>query len=271
MSAVQRWNSMVEAEHAQSERMRRHEPPPADHWQPHAHRFKPDAWDADDPMLDRLKRELQPSYTLMDVGAGAGRLCLPLSLHCRQVVAVEPSPSMVQVLSQQVSDLSIRNVSVVQASWEDAVVDHADIVLCCHVMYVVKEVESFVRKLEAHAREIVLVVLFDSSPQASMYPLWKRVHGENRLPLPALPEFLEVLSELDIEPVVEMLPPQQIRGFDSQNHALEELARRLYLAPDSREMADLEAMLPGLLEETDGALVIKGSPPHRPALVSWRP
>ena len=49
MSAVQRWNFMVEAEHAQSERMRRHEPPPADHWQPHAHRFKPDQRDAGDP------------------------------------------------------------------------------------------------------------------------------------------------------------------------------------------------------------------------------
>ena len=98
MSAVQRWNSMVEAEHAQSERMRRHEPPPADHWQPHAHRFKPDQRDANDPLLERLKRELRPGCTLMDVGAGAGRLCLPLSFHCRQVVAVEPSPSMVQVL-----------------------------------------------------------------------------------------------------------------------------------------------------------------------------
>ena len=84
------------------------------------------------------------------------------------------------------------------------------------------------------------MVLFDSSPQASIYPVWKRVHGVERLSLPALPEFLEVLSELGIDPVVEMLPPQQARGFDSQDHALEELARRLYLAPDSREMADLE-------------------------------
>ena len=138
-------------------------------------------------------------------------------------------------------------------------------------MYVVKEIEGFVRKLEAHAREKVLVVLFDSSPQASIYPVWRQVHGEERLRLPALPEFLEVLSELGIDPAVEMLPPQQARGFDGQAHALEELARRLYLAPDSPEMADLERILPDLLEEVDGALTIKGSPPHQPSLVSWRP
>ena len=221
-------------------------------------------------MLDRLKQELQPGYTLMDVGAGAGRLCLPLSFHCRQVVAVEPSPSMVQVLGQQLSELSISNVSVVQAAWEDAVVDPADVVLCCHVVYVVKEIEGFVRKLDAHAREKIMVVLFDSSPQASIYPIWQRVHGEDRLPLPALPEFLEVLAELGIDPAVEMLPPHQARGFDSHDHALEELARRLYLAPGSREMAELQSVLPGLLEEIDGALTIKGSQPHQPALVSWR-
>ena len=271
MSAVQRWNSMVEAEHAQSERMRRHEPPPADHWQPHAHRFKPDSRDAHDPLLERLKRELQPDYTLLDVGAGAGRLCVPLSFHCRRIVAVEPSPSMVQVLTQQVSELSVRNLSVVQSTWEDAVVEAADVVLCCHVLYVVKKVESFVRKLETHARETVLAVLFDSSPQASIYPVWRQVHGEERLRLPALSEFLEVLSELGVDPAVELLPPQHARGFDSQDHALEELTRRLYLAPASPEAADLEFALPGLLEEVDGALTIKGSQPHQPALVSWRP
>ena len=271
MSAVQRWNSMVESEHAQSERMRRHEPPPADHWQPHAHRFKADSWDANDPLLDRLKQEVQPDYTLLDVGTGARRLCLPLSFGCRQVVAVEPSPSMVQVLTQQVSDLSIRNVSVVQARWEDAEVEPADVVLCCHVMYVVKDVEGFVRKLESRARNTVLVVLFKSAPQASIYPLWKRVHGEDRLSLPALPQFLEVLSELGIDHLVEKLAPQPVRGFDSYEQALEELGRRLYLAPGGPEMADLEAGLPDLLEEADGALTTKGSPPHQPALVSWRP
>ena len=117
MSAVQRWNSMVESEHAQSERMRRHEPPPADHWQPHAHRFKADSWDANDPLLDRLKQEVQPrlhpAWTSALAPAGSASRC---HIGCRQVVAVEPSPSMVQVLTQQVSDLSIRNVSVVQAT-----------------------------------------------------------------------------------------------------------------------------------------------------------
>ena len=199
MSAIQQWKSMVEVEHAQSERMRRHEPPPSDHWRPYAQQFKADPWRTDDLLVNRLKLEVQAHQTLLDVGAGAGRLSLPLALNCRHVAAVEPSDSMTQVLSQQLSDLSIQNVSLVQAKWEDAEVQVADIVLCCHVLYVVADIERFVRKLESHARQRVLVVLYKSAPQSQTYSLWNRVHGEDRLPLPSLPQLQEVLSELDID------------------------------------------------------------------------
>ena len=271
MTAVQRWNSMVEAEHAQSESKRRHEPPPSDHWRPYAQQFKADPWRSDDLLVNRLKQEAQAYQTLLDVGAGGGRLSLPLALNCRQVTAVEPSSSMAEVLSEQLSDLSIQNVSLVQASWEDAEVEPADLVLCCHVLYVVGDIEPFVRKLDSHARQKVLVVLYKSAPQSQTYHLWKKVHGEDRLPLPSLPEFKDVLAELNIESQVEILPPQQPRGFDDIEQALEQLSRRLYLAPGSRQTAELESMLSDLLEEVEGTLVIRGSQPLEPGLVIWRP
>ena len=271
MSAIQQWNSMVEMEHAQSERMRRHEPPPSDHWRPFAQQFKADPWRTDDLLVNRLKQEVQPHHTLLDVGAGAGRLSLPLALNCRHVAAVEPSASMAQVLSQQMTDLSIQNVSLIQAKWEEAEVEVADIVLCCHVLYVVADIERFVRKLESHARQSVLVVLYKSAPQSQTYSLWKRVHGEDRLPLPSMPQLQEVLSELDIDSQVEILPPQEPRGFDNREQALEQLSRRLYLAPGSHQLTELESMLPDLLEEVDGTLVIRGSQPLEPGLVIWHP
>lgn len=271
MSAIQQWKSMVEAEHAQSERMRRHEPPPSDHWLPYAQHFRADPWRTDDLLVNRLKREVQAHHTLLDVGAGGGRLSLPLSLNCRHVAAVEPSSSMAEVLSQQVSGLSIKNVSLVQAKWEDAEVEAADIVLCSHVLYVVADIERYVRKLESHARQSVLVVLYKSAPQSQTYPLWKRIHGEERLSLPSLPEFKRVLSELEIDAQVEILPPQEPRVFDDRPQALEQLGRRLYLAPGSSQVAELESMLPDLLEEVEGALVIRGSQPLEPGLVIWSP
>ena len=271
MLATQRWNDMVEAEHAQSERMRGAVPPPEDHWRPYAQQFRADPLRTDDPLVNRLLEEIEPHHTVIDVGAGGGRLALPLATRCQHVVAVEPSSSMGDVLRQQASDSSIRNVTLVEARWEDGEVEAADIVLCVHVLYVVREIESFVRKLETHAKERVLVVLFQAAPQSQTYPLWERIHGEKRIPLPSLPEFQEVLAQLSVDAKVEMLPTQPPRGFDDHQQALEQLARRLYLAEGSQQMAELERLLPDVLEDVDGTLIIRGSNRLQPALVSWRP
>ena len=270
MQATRRWKQMVEAEHAQSEARMGGVSPPEDRWTPYAGQFKADPARAGDALVDRLLEQAAPHQTLLDVGAGGGRLALPLALRCRRVVAVEPSPSMGAVLRQQAAESSISNVSWVQARWEEAEVEPADLVLCAHVLYVVADVEPFVRKLEAHARDRALVVLFQSPPQSQVYPLWERIHGEARLPLPSLPEFRQVLAQLGIDAEIDLLPPQPARGFDDEAQALELLARRLYLEPGSAKMAALESMLPGLLEERNGSLVIRGSSPLTPGLVSWR-
>ena len=224
----------------------------------------------DDSLLDRLLQEVAPEHTVIDVGAGGGRLALPLALRCRHVTAVEPSQSMGSVLLQQTAEYGIRNVSLVQVEWENAEVQPEDLVLCAHVVYTVREIAPFVRKLEAHARKRVLIVLYKAPPQSQIYPLWERIHGEERLPLPSLPEFMDVLRELGIDAKVEILPPQGARGFDSLDQAMDQLSRRLYLPAGSPKLDLLERMLPDLLSEGDGVFRIRGARPMEPALVSWR-
>ena len=143
----------------------------------------------------------------------------------------------------------------------------ADVVLCSHVVYVVQEIGHFVRKLIDHARHLVLVVMYDAAPQSQIYPLWPLVHGQERLPLPSLPEFQEVLNELGITYRLETLPPQPARGFDSREQALEQLTRRLYAEGDPEKEARLRQALADGLEEEEGAFRIRGSAPLQPTVV----
>ena len=143
--------------------------------------------------------------------------------------------------------------------------------MCAHVLYTIADVVPFVRKLEAHALERVLVVLFNAPPQSQIYPLWRQVHGLERLPLPSAPEFQEVLQELGIDARLEMLPPQSARGFDSPEQALAQLARRLFLSETDPKRRFLEGILPELLEEKGGVYRIHGAEPLKPTLLSWRP
>lgn len=270
MDTCRRWNEMVVLEHAQSERARA-EAPPDDHWQPFAESFKADPHRSDDPLLNQLLPALSPDDTLLDVGGGGGRLALPMALKCRHVVAVEPSSSMGSVFLQQAAEFGIDNVSLVQARWEEAEVDPEDVVLCAHVLYVVRDIAHFVRKLENHARRLVMVVLFRTPPQSQLRHLWQQVYGEPRLQLPGLGEFEEVLRELDIDAQVETLPSQPQRGFESLQQAREQLGQRLFLAPGSQKSQQLENVLPDALEETNGMFRIKYAEPLAPGLVSWRP
>ena len=149
--------------------------------------------------------------------------------------------------------------------------DHADLVLCAHVLYTIADVVPFIRKLEAHALERVLVVLFNSPPQSQLYSLWRQVHGVERLPLPSALEFQEVLRSLGIDARLEQLSPQSARGFDSPEQALAQLARRLFLSGTDPKRRILESILRELLEEEGGVYRIRGAEPLKPALLSWRP
>ena len=266
MSATQRWKAMIQVEHAQSEELRR-AAPPSDHWGPYAQQFRADPDRADDPLVDLLLDKVQPQHTVIDAGAGGGRLALPLARHCQHVTAVEPSPSMGEVLLQQAQEYGIQNVSLVPARWEEAQVEPADVVLCSHVVYVVQDIGPFVRKLTDHARRLTLVVMYNAPPQSQIYPLWPLVHGQERLPLPSLPEFQEVLGELGIPYRLETLPPQPARGFDSREQALEQLTRRLYAEGDAEKQARLQQALADGLEEDGGAFHIRGAAPLQPTIV----
>ena len=123
---------------------------------------------------------------------------MPLALHCSHVTAVEPSPSMASLLTEQAREHEIRNVTLLQETWEDAQVEVGEVALCAHVIYTARDPAAFVKKLGAHARRYVAVVLFSAPPQSQLYSLWPPVHGEERLPLPALPELEELLQELGI-------------------------------------------------------------------------
>ena len=268
MSATEHWNEMVRVEHAQSDSMRK-EDPPADSWSNFAQQFRADPRRIDDPLVNYLRQLVTPEQVVLDVGAGGGRLALPLALEAKKVFAVDPSPSMCRVLREVASEFNVPNVEVIESGWLDAQAPQADLAICCHVLYVIQDIEAFVRKLEQHAKQ-VLVIVYQAPPQSQIYPLWEPIHGVPRSPLPSLPEFLEVLTQLGVESDTHVVHTERNRGFESLEAAKDQLARRLYVTPHSAEMERLEALLPDVLEEKDGGFSIKGSVNLEPRVVSWQ-
>ncbi|MDA0676380.1 MAG: class I SAM-dependent methyltransferase [Chloroflexi bacterium] len=269
-SAIDSWKQTVIAEHAQADAFRS-DTPGGDHWNKLAHRFAPvDRESAfEDETLKAVLKYVRPSDTVLDVGAGAGRLAVPLAERCKHVTAVEPSPAMRERMAEQAKAWGVDNLTIIGSSWEDATVEPADMVICSHVLYTVRDIGEFLRKLVSAAKREVVLVVFEESAMANYFPLWEQVYGEKRIPLPTLPEVKNVLTEMGLKFSMEKLPEWQSRPFPDEESAYEESMARLFMSPDSKYALNLKAALERSLVRTDDGLRFNWAEPHRPWLVRW--
>ena len=139
-SSIEAWKARIEDHNAQSLRARGDVAQDDDWWSTLAGGFRADPRRVGDPVADLLAGWVTRETTVLDVGGGAGRYALPLALRCRHVTVVEPSPSMVAQLKEGAREAGIENVSAVEAGWEEAEIEPADLVLCANVVYGVADI-----------------------------------------------------------------------------------------------------------------------------------
>ena len=238
--------------------------PTRDPWGAMAQLFRLDPRRDLDASLQVIASYLRPNDVFIDVGGGAGRVCLPLSECCREVVMVEPSPGMGAEFDASHREAGIGNARRVQAEWMDAADIAGDVVFAGCVTYFVRDIVPFVEKLAASARRRVMITLWSEPPACSAGPLFQLVYGETQAPLPGFRHLMSVLWEMDILPDLLVLPDApwwENENRDSREDALEWALEGSWFRPEDRERAS------GILEENFDKLFIHGPNGFRP---SWK-
>ena len=270
-SASTTWADTVRREHEQADRFRTDDPS-ADHWKKLAHRFTPASREKafEDETVQAVLKYAKPDDSILDVGAGSGRLAVPLADRCAKVTAVEPSEAMRERLALQAEEWGLENLEIVGDKWEDAEVEQADVVICAHVVYTVEPIREFIFKLLASSRREVLIVVFEEPAMANYFPLWELIYGEKRISLPSLHELESVLNEMNISFTSEPLPEWQSRPFADEESAFDESLARLFISPSNTSESvsgRLKKALAENLAESDDGLRFRWAKPHRPWLV----
>ncbi len=155
--------------------------------------FTADPRRRDEPALDALLALVQPGETWLDIGAGAGRYALPLALAGGSVTAIEPSAAMATALRAGAEEHGVRGVRVIEAEWPMPDPPHGDVSFIAHVGYGSEEIGPFLDAMEAATRRLCVAMMLARAPSSAADSYWLPVHGVERPPLPALPEFLRVL------------------------------------------------------------------------------
>ncbi len=266
--AAAAWGALVRANREQIERLREWETPP-DFYAPIAAQFRGDPTREDDESLNALLEIARADDTWMDVGAGGGRFTLGLARAVKQVIAVEPSEGMREVLEETRREFGIDNVEVVAERWPPQASRQADVVSIMHVGYDIEAIGPFVEAMEASARRVCVALMLERSPATRFSELWESVHGEAPAALPALREFIVLLLARGVVPEVRMVGEQRWT-FESMEQVERDATRRLWLMPGSAKHDRLRAMLPEMVTAAgDGTLASAIRNPV--AMVTWTP
>jgi SAM-dependent methyltransferase len=263
------WGDRVRANREQVDRFRE-VADGRDFYRPTSAMFRADPFRSGDLVLDALVALARPDDTWLDIGAGAGRFALPLARVVRSVIAFDPSPGMLAGLREGMETSGISNVEVVNGWWpDDAESLAADVTLIAHVGYDIEAIGPFVAAMESAARRLCVAVLMEQPPAGVAYPFWPPVHGEERVPLPALPEFVELLAARGRAATVQRVAGEA-RHWHSRDDMLPALRQQLWVEPDSTKDRRLAALVEALPRNADGSITLDS--PHRDiGIVTWEP
>lgn len=260
------WRDRVIADNEQVERARE-VADPADFYAPVTSRFRMDPRRTDDETLNALLELASPDDVWLDVGAGGGRYALPLALRVAEVVAVDPSPSMLAALAEDAGAFGIENVRVIKARWPMPDPPAGDVGLMAHVGYDIVEIGPFLDQLEAQSARLCVAVMGESAMTTVATLFWREIHGEPRVRLPALPELLELLTTRGARPIVRLVdrsPPT----FASLGEALAMARRQLWLREGSGKDALLSQLVSKTVTERESRFAFEWKP-TKIGIVTW--
>ncbi len=219
----------------------------------------------------RLREVVGSSTSVVDVGAGSGRFSLPLASVAREVVAVDSSRVMLELLRDEAQRRGLDNVRTVHGAWQELSGVEGDVVICAYVLPLVADAGRFLQGLEAAARQRVFVYLAAVTSDLLIEPLWRYLHGQARPPGPSFVDAVAVLRELGIDPKVEIVPAPAFGGFTSLDEAVADYAEMLRIGEDEAlRRGELREILAAWLAGNDEGL--RAPTPTLPAAVlSWSP
>lgn len=236
-------------------------------WQPEVFARRDPARSEDSPTL-AIAEDLAGGGSVLDVGAGTGRLAIPLAARGHRVTAVERDPSMMRVLADAADRAGVA-VTRILGAWP-VVAGNAgrhDVVVAANVVYDVSGIGPFVEAMHRAARRAVVVEMTPRHPLTHLSRYFRALHGIERPQRPTIDDFARVVAEVvGVEPERRFWVSGPGLRFADMGELLAFYRRRLVVPPE-RSIEAAALLERDVVRTGDGWLAL--GPDEREAVTLW--
>lgn len=206
---------------------------------------------------------IEPDWTVLDVGCGPGLLAIPLARKCRHLTALDISSQMLKLMKQNAEREKVTNIAYVNKPFEDTIIgkdiEKHDVVVASRSMGWERNLERFLRKMDEATKRRAYVIwgANERTFDIGLYKAIGRPYGETRMYI----IIYNLLYQMGVRANIQMVQCQPTsmgyksleEGFDFLNKRFEKMGKDRKL--NKEEENKLKKYLQTTLQKTsDGAL-----------------
>ena len=221
------------------------------------------------------KIEIEPDYTVLDIGAGPGTVAVPLAKVVKGVTVVEPSNGMLSRLNENASKEKLANITSIDKKWEDVElrkdIEEHDIVIASHSLRFMKDIRSALSKMDDTARKCVYLFVVAGRRKNARGSLFSALFRKGK-PGPDYIYLYNILYQLGIYANVEIINADRNMQFPDLDTAIQHYKEWMDIKEwkdiSEKDEEKLRLYLTEKLVEEDGVLWSRHK--LRTAMVWWR-
>jgi SAM-dependent methyltransferase len=187
--------------------------------------------------LPRLSPFIHSGARILEIGPGTGAFTLPIARRARQVVAVEPSPHIREILKHNLAATEITNVEIISHPIETALehlTEPFDLAFASFSLYNVMAIDAVIEGL-LRVANWTMVLIGTGEPLPWRQDLNLRWRKNPLVTSPQLPQFFALLAEMGIYPDVQIYYSSYNYVFETEEALVDWWWRYFHLGEEQRE------------------------------------
>ena len=219
---------------------------------------------------------LTSEETVLDVGAGTGRLAIPMARMAKSVTALDQSTGMLSCLQENMAAEGIKNICPIQKNWQDVAdgeLEKHDVVLSSNSLGVY-DMKAALAKMDSLAKRAVYIFTFVDGKRDDGFGKFMMKeregrhgrHGKSEIGPAGYLIIYNLLADMGILADIRIMQWNSKEQYKSLDEAVAEW-KGMHELPDEKEPQLREFLSQRLVKEGDGLCLHRH---HKQALISWQ-